>query len=253
MKLIMLLIAALGVGPSVGAAELKGVVKAEDGKLLAGVRILTYAPAGPAKILGMQVASSSKRYEVTTDASGSFTIPSHGQLVYFNRADLRPVTKIVDLAITHIQVTMEEGSRTLWKIPACSSTDKASRTGIGFMFSVPDKVMIKKDTERFEGEGYFFGYRAGEKVDIFINSWESTSLEPDERWLLESREFSQRMWSSGEKWGYEFRGTLPDGKTWRRISIKNGAITYRFPSKEAMNVFDSMIDAVCFDESAVKW
>ena len=88
---------------------------------------------------------------------------------------------------------------------------------------------------------------------MLINWWESTSLEPAEKYLLESREFSQRMWMSGDKWGYEFRGTMQDGKLWRRISIRNGAITYQGNPKEAAKVFDGMIDAVCFDGSAVKW
>lgn len=61
------------------------------------------------------------------------------------------------------------------------------------------------------------------------------------------------MWTSGDKWGYEFRGTFLNGKVWRRIAIKNGAIAYQGNSKETATVFDSMLDAVCFDESAVKW
>jgi hypothetical protein len=44
-----------------------------------------------------------------------------------------------------------------------------------------------------------------------------------------------------------------DGKVWRRIAIRNGAITYQGNTKEAAKVFDSMINEMCFDESAVKW
>lgn len=253
MKLIIVLLATIALSSTVRATELKGVVKSEVGKPLAGVQILTYASAGPANILGMEVASSTKRYEVVTSADGSFSIPSHGQLIYFHRIDLRPLTKIVDLAIDHLEVIMEEGSRTLWKVPACSATDKSSRTGIGFMVKIPDNVMVKKEDKRFEEGGYLFGYQIGEQVEVLINWWESTSLEPGEKYLLESKEFMQRMWSSGGKWGYEFRGTMPDGKVWRRIAIRNGAITYQGNSKEAARLFDSMIDAMCFDESAVKW
>jgi hypothetical protein len=45
---------------------------------------------------------------------------------------------------------------------------------------------------------------------------------------------------------------MPDGKFWRRISLRNGAITYQGNSKEAAKIFDSMIDTMCFDSSAVK-
>lgn len=253
MKLIFLLIAIIGLSSRGSATELSGVIKSEDGKPLSGVQILTYAPAGPADILGMHVTTSTKRYEVSTKPDGSFSIPSHGQLVYFHRTDLRPLTKIVDLAIKRIEVTMEEGTRTLWKVPACSSTNKSTRVGVGFMVTVPENVMVKKDDGRFEEGGYLLGYRSGKQVEVLINWWGSTSLEPEDKYLLESREFSQRMWVSGEKWGYEFRGTLLDGKVWRRIAIRNGAITYQGNTKEAAKVFDSMIDGMCFDESAVKW
>jgi hypothetical protein len=253
MKLTFLLFAIISLNSTGNATELSGVVKSQAGKPLSGVQILTYAPAGPANILGMHVTSSTKRYEVTTKSDGSFSIPSHGQLVYFHRADLRPLTKIVDLAMKHIDVTMEEVTSTLWKVPACSIVDKSTRIGFGFMVMVPENVMVKKDDGRFEEGGYLFGHRSGEQVEVLINWWGSTSLEPEDKYLLESREFSQRMWVSGEKWGYEFRGTMKDGKVWRRIATKNGAITYQGNTEQAAKVFDEVIDGMCFDESAVKW
>lgn len=253
MKLILLLLATIALSSTGRATEISGVVKSTAGKPLAGVQIFTYAPAGSGKIVGIEVTSSTKRYEVVTSVDGSFTIPSHGQLIYFHRADLRPLTKIVDLAINQLEVIMEEGSRTLWEVPGCSATDKSSRVGIGFMVKIPDNVMVKKDDKRFEEGGYLFGYQIGNQVEVLINWWESTSLEPGEKYLLESKEFTQRMWSSGGKWGYEFRGIMQDGKVWRRIALRNGAITYQGNTKEAARVFDSMIDGMCFDESAVKW
>lgn len=252
-KLILLISALLSLSTTARAFELKGTVKSEDGKPLAGVQISTYAPAGPAKILGMQVQSSTKHYEITTGADGSFKLPGHGRLVYFHRVDLRPLTKIIELTATQLDIIMEDGSRSLWKIPACSAQEKSTRVGVGFMVNVPKSVIVKDAKDRFEDGGYLFGHQVGERVEILVNWWESSSLEPLEKYLLESDQFSQRMWTSGDKWGYEFRGTLPNGKVWRRIAMKNGAIAYQENSKEAATVFDSMLDAVCFDESAVKW
>lgn len=105
MKFIILVFTTIGLSLTVNATELSGVVKSEDGKPLSGVEILTYAPAGPANILGMHVETSTRRYRVSTRADGSFSIPSHGRLVYFHRADLRPLTKIVDLATKQLEVT----------------------------------------------------------------------------------------------------------------------------------------------------
>ena len=238
----------------VNPVELSGVVKSETGAPLAGVRILTFAPYGGTMTLGsMTMPASSKQFEGTTDSNGRFKIPAHGRLIYFYRADLRPVTKMVDLSLKQLDLVMEDGAKSLWKIPACSASDKANRVGIGFMVTVPENVRFRKETERFEEGGYFFGYKSNDRIETLINWWESTSLQPGEEVLLQSKEFSERRWASGDKWGHDFRGTGPDGKLWRWVSTRNGAITYQKASPEAAKVFDSMIDTMCFDVSAVKW
>src|SRR5687768_18447389 len=94
MKLILLLSALLTLSTHARAFEFKGTVKSVDGKHLAGVQILSYAPAGPAKILGIHVQSRSKRYEITTCVDGGLCIPAHGRLVNFHRADVRPLNKV---------------------------------------------------------------------------------------------------------------------------------------------------------------
>lgn len=235
-------------------AELNGVVKSETGKPLAGVQILTYAPdAGTMNLGKLTIPTSSRRYEVTTDANGKFKIPSHGRLIYFYRADLRPLSKIVELSITQLEVIMEDGAKSLWKVPSCSTSDKTNRVGVGFMMTVPKDVLVKKDEGKFEEGGYFFGYENSNQIGLLINSWESTFLQPSEESIVQAKEFSERRWSSGDKWGHDFRWTTDDGTLWRRVTTRNGALAYRVNSKEAAKVFDGMIDTMCFDESAVKW
>ena len=237
----------------VNPVELTGIVKSETGAPLEGVNVLTYAPySGTMKLGSMRLPATTKRFEVTTDANGRFKFPSHGRMIYFSRADLRPLTKVVDLSLTQLDVTMEDGSKSLWKIPPCSASDKANRVGIGFMVTVPKGVLFKKDNKNFEEGGYVFGYDTENQGEILINWWGSTSLEPEEDYLFESKEFSERKWTSGDKSGHEFRG-IRNGKVWRRVALRNGAITYMGNSKEAAAVFDSMIDTMCFDASAVKW
>lgn len=253
-RILRVLIATLFAAAVANAAELTGVVKSSSGAPLAGVQILTYAPDTGTMMIGkMQMPVTSHRYEVKTDANGTFKIPSHGQVVFFERIDLRPLTKVMELSATKIEVTMEDGSSSLWKIPACSADEKSKRVGVGFMFDVPENILTRQDEGRFEHGGYFFGYRDGGKIDMMINSWESTSLTPFEPFILKLKEFSQRRWQSGAHWGYEFRGTLNDGKLWRWMSLKNGGITYQSTSKPAAEIFDKMIETVCFDSSAVTW
>lgn len=249
MKFILALIAIVTLNAT-SASGLTGKVKSETGKPLAGVEILTYAPAGPATILGRQVQSSSKRYEVKTAADGTFSIPSHGQFVFFHRSDLRPLTKMIELTARHVEITMEDGSKSLWNVPACSAQDKKERLGVGLLVRVPANVVSKKDEEQSR---YFFEYRAGEQLQKMVNWWDSTSLQPADETLLQSTQFSQRMWKSGDKWGYDFRGTLPNGSAWRWIAIKNGAIVYRGTPKEPTTIFDSMLHNLCLDHSAITW
>ena len=253
LKFLLLFVATIALSSTIKATEITGVVKSHDGKPLSGVQITTDAPAGPANILGMQVAKSIKQYEVTTDAAGGFKLPSHGRVIYFHRDDLEPLTVVVALTLARIDVTMQDGSRTVWKIPACSATDKSTRVGVGFMVTAPVNVVVKKDTGRFEDGGYFFGYPVGAKTELMVNWWESTSLTPREDFLTDGKEFSQRTWTSGKHWGYEYRGTMKDGTIWRQLTLKNGAIAYQGRSQEALAVFDQMIDGMCFDESAVTW
>jgi hypothetical protein len=231
LKFILLLVATVLLNSTVTAAEITGVVKSADGKPLSGVQVKTNAPAGPAKILGREVSESIKQLETTTDASGAFKLAGHGRVIHFHRDDLRPLSVVTALGLQSIKVTMEDGNGTLWKTPACSATDKATKVGVGFMMTPAANVMVRKDTGRFEDGGYFFGYQTDAKVELMVNWWESTSLVPQDKFLVDGREFSQRMWRSGEKWGYEFRGTLRDGTMWRQVTLKNGAIAYQTTSK----------------------
>src|SRR4030095_6198482 len=145
-RVFLILILTFTLTTVANAAELNGVVKSATGAPLRGVQILTYAPhAGTIDLGSMTLPASSKRYEVTTDANGKFKIPSHGKVIFFYRDDLRPLSKIVELSVMQLYVVMEDGAKSLWKVPSCSASDKASRVGVGFMMIVPKDVLVKKD------------------------------------------------------------------------------------------------------------
>lgn len=233
---------------SANANQLTGAVRSESGKPLSGVKVLTYAPSNEGREL-LGTTLTTQRYEVTSDQNGVFTLPSHGRLVYFRRDDLRPLTKILGLSARRVEITMEEGAHSVWKIPRCSSlADNSHRFGIGFRILAPANILVKKATQ-FENGGYLFGYDVNGHIEVLINWSTSTSLEPDEAYLLESKEFSERTWVSGKTTGYEIRGVKSDGKRWRRLSFNWGALTYQGNSKDAAEAFDHLIDGLCFDES----
>ncbi len=233
------------------ASELNGIVKSESGKPLSGVRVFTDARLqDKQRLVGLSL--STQHYETKSDQNGHFHLRSHGKFVYFWRDDLRPLTKIVEPTTGRIEVTMEEGDRTVWRIPSCSSlTDNSQRIGIAFKVLAPESILVQK-TSQFENGGYLFGNNVHGNIETLIIWSDSTSLLPDEGYLLDSPGFSERAWVSGKTLGYDIRGVKSNGKVWRRVSFRWGAITYQGNSKESADVFDRLIDGMCFNESDLK-
>ncbi len=223
------------------AAVLNGTIRGESGEPLAGVRVLSYAPVPG-------TANGSRRMEAMTDRNGRFTLRDHGRVIYFRRDNLRPVSKIVDLSATRVEATIESIERSVWRVPACSTiAGGARRVGMNFKFLVPEEILVRR-TPYLGSDMYFFGYETNEQIEVMFNSAEATATEPSEDFLLNSNEFAERAWNSGNTLGHEARGTMRDGKRWRRIAFAGGAIEYRTNSREAASIFDSMIESVCFDE-----
>ena len=248
---VTLLFLSLWLPLSAHAAGLRGTVKSEKGDPLANVQILTYAPLRQKeKFLGMQMTT--KRHETTTDENGRFTLPDHGQIVYFKRHDLIPVTKILKLSATLAEIVMKDASSTTREIPACSAVpNPALRVGLVFKVAPTEDVLTRK-WRGPESDVFLFGFdTGGGKFETMVSSGGSTSIEPTEELLLNSKEFSERLWRSGKTLGYEIRGITADGKVWRRLSFPWGAIAYQGNSEKAARAFDRLLENVCFDESSI--
>lgn len=236
---------------SAQATPLTGVVKSDTGQPIPKVKVVTNAPLEKqAKFLGINMTYH--HYETTTDERGSFRLPDHGRVVYFMRLDKRPVTKILSSSIANIQVEMEEASTTLWKVPQCKAESGNTRTGIAFKVLAADGVQAKK-VLRFDLDTYYYGYQMPDgKFEAMVNWQDSTSDHPSDERLLESIEFTERVWMAGKRVGYDIRGERQDGKVWRFVSYRWGAISYQGNSRDAAKVFDKMIDGMCFDEADAK-
>jgi len=241
----------VGFQVSAGATPLSGIIKSEKGQPIPKVKVLTEAPLQKqTKFLGMNMTT--QRYEVISDQKGFFRLPDHGRVVYFTHPARRPVTKILPLSATTIEVVMEAAAATLWKVPQCNADSDKARTGIAFKVFAPDEVLVKKGV-RFGLDIYYYGYRMPDgKFEVMVNWQDSTSSHPREKTLLESKEFTERVWVAGNRFGYDIRGEMRDGKVWRFVSYRWGAITYQGNSGESAQVFDRMIDGMCFDEGDAK-
>jgi hypothetical protein len=232
------------------AAELKGVVKSDKGDALADVDVLTHAPIRDGN--GKEFPGSYKQLQTKTDKNGVFNLPDRGRVVYFKRQDLNPVTKILHPSAAQVEIVMTDASLTMWKIPSCSTVpDNSRRVGIVFKVAIPDDLPFQKRAG-IDGDEYHFGFDTGSgKFEVMVNWGGSTSIEPPEDLLLDSKELSERSWRSGDTIGYEIRGIKSDGKLWRRVSFRWGAIAYQGNSEKSAKVFDKLIDSACFDKSSL--
>lgn len=237
---------------STDATPLTGVIKSETGQPVAKVKVLTYAPLEK-RTKFLSVDMTTHRYEVLSDEKGFFRLPDHGRVVYFMHPDKRSATKILSLSVKTIQLVMEAASASLWKVPQCSAVpDANARTGIAFKVLQPAGVQGRKGV-RFGLDTYSYGYEMPDgKFEVMVNWQDSTSDHPSEGWLLEAKEFTERVWIAGNRVGYDIRGERQDGKVWRFVSYRWGAISYQGNVKEAAHVFDQMIDGMCFNEEEAK-
>lgn len=233
------------------ATPLTGTIRSDKGRPLAKVKVLTYAPIRKqAKFLGQ--AMTMQRYEVVSDDKGFFRLPDHGRVIYFTHPELRPVTKIIPLTTATIQVVMEDAAASLWTVPQCKAESAKQQAGIAFKVIVPEIVLVKKGV-RFDLDVYYYGYKIADgSIEVMVNWQDSTSSHPSEETLIGSKRFTERMWRSGKRFGYDVRGERRDGKVWRFVSYRWGAISYQGNSPEAARVFDMMIDGICFDEEDAK-
>jgi hypothetical protein len=251
-SIALLVIIGLAIEPGANATPLTGVIKSINGQPIAKVKVLTFAPLGnPTKVMGVQMGA--QRFEVTSDEQGVFRLPDHGRVVYFTLAQQqRPVTKILSLTATNIQVVMEEAAPTLWKIPLCKATADETRSGVAFKVVASDNVLVKKIV-RFDLDAYGYGYQLPDGKFASMANWQDSSpSHPDETLLLDAKQLAERVWVAGERFGYDVRGVSADGTFWRFVSYRWGAISYHHILPAAAKSFDKMLDGMCFDEADAK-
>jgi hypothetical protein len=139
-------------------------------------------------------------------------------------------------------------SSTLWNLPFCNANSRKARSGVAFKVVVPDNILVKKGVQ-FDLDIYAYAYQLQDgKLESMVNWQDSTASHPREEMLLGAKEFTERVWVAGDRFGYDVRGHGRDGKFWRFVSYRWGAISYQGNSLEAAKVFDNMIDGICFDD-----
>lgn len=85
-------------------------------------------------------------------------------------------------------------------------------TGVAFKVIASDDVLVKKSVQ-FDLNIYVYGYQMPDGKFASMGNWQdSTSSHPGESMLLDAKEFTERVWVAGERFGYDVRGVSRDGR-----------------------------------------
>ena len=214
------------------ASELKGIVKTQAGEPLADVLIF----------YGRSMRDVTQTYN-----GGAFSVPSQSKVIFFRRLGYRPLTKIIDSAVTKLEIVMADAQISEIALPACQ-TDKSSgkRIGRSFRLLVPEGAT---SNEGFDVDyGYFsIGMRSSNRriwLEGVYGPMATVGLPPEE-WILNAVEFSERSYKDKGLFS-DVRGLAKDGKHWRYIGAIGESIQYSGLTEQEAKYFDAIIDTACY-------
>lgn len=196
-------------------------------------------------IAGVTICSQKSMYDaVYTSADGTFRIQALTDTLYFLKENFTPVVRVLQKDQTAYEVSLEEQSATLHKIPTCDSLRRKFQfANLGFP-NLPDI----KITESSDIDYMFLSLSPRKAAKSRMEFWwgpNAIAPLPKPEWFLVSTEFSQRNWMGVQQSGIDFRGTTKDGRHWRFVTTGWGAIFYESaPSDEAV-IFDKILDERC--------
>jgi hypothetical protein len=217
--------------------EIQGFVKNTEGKPIEDVFISSFGK---------------------TDKNGFFKISSDVLIKYWKTLILHKegfVPKVIKLDASNLSLNIileSEKENSLWKIPNCSLTKTKQNKIIGkyLKLTIPKKMKFKSgvDTDYIY---YSIGFKEGKKTHWLRGGLGSlyAGVYPSGETLLDLQDYSYLRTSVGIDW----RGITKEGKFWRYFGAVSLFETYHYEtdSKEVADVFDKIIDGVCFQQDKV--
>jgi hypothetical protein len=214
-------------------AHLKGIVVAEDGMPISGVRIFAQ-PDG------------------TTDADGRFDLllqSEKEQVIYFQKEGFRPKAVVIKSESSMLKVVLEDDRKTAWFVPVCALKDtKTSPKGYELSFLLPKGASTKK-LKDIDYHQYLVTFR---NRTAPLQLWWGGLVQPGQLisdLILRSANFEERSIrsKSGEYWGCDRQGKSQDGMHWRAAGFAglSGAATYEDVTDEIAKAYDRIIDSAC--------
>jgi len=221
--------------------NLSGTAVTRDGKPAKGVRVIN-ATAG---------CCQPQIQEAITDEKGHFAFSDAGQILHFQRDDLRPTVMVARQGDTNVRVVLEPSDNTDWIVPACAdATRKENRVG----FSA--KVLLSKEVEREETDGdpnnIMFTPAKHPLIsailfDHNIGSWDPiagveyiTALSHQQRWIKDA---------AGRVVGIDTEAAWRNGHSWRWATFFNrDVIRYSSEERGDDELFSRILKTVCIEE-----
>jgi hypothetical protein len=212
--------------------EIQGFVKTTEGKPIKDVYIKGFGK---------------------TDERGYFKIASDVLIRYwktliFDKKGFVPKVVSLDTSNTNLSVILEsEKDNNVWEIPNCdyTKTNQSRIVGTYLKLIISKNMKFKSDVDadyiyysigfKKDGKGYWLRGGLGNLYGDVYPSGET---------LLGLQSYSYRRTSVGIDW----RGITKEGKYWRYFGTPSVFETYDYEtdSKEAADMFDKILDGVCF-------
>jgi hypothetical protein len=212
--------------------EIQGFVRTTEGKPIKDVYISSFGK---------------------TDERGYFKIASDVLIRYwktliFDKKGFVPKVVPLDASNTNLNIILEsEKDSNVWEIPNCSYTKTNQNRIVGtyLKLAIPKNMKFKSgvDTDYIY---YSIGFKKGGQ-----NYWLKGGLGnlygdvyPSGETLLGLQNYSYHRTSVGIDW----QGITKEGKYWRYFGTPSFFETYHYEtdSKEAADIFDKILDGVCF-------
>ena len=230
MKVLFLAIAVtIAVQAGSFAQQLSGSVRSSSGQPLAHVYIFP---------------DRSLNHIAETDDNGTFTVRQFETVIAFRRDGFRPLTKIIDLTTTKLDIVLEDAASSEWTVPRCN--DARDRIGFALRLRVPKGAIGRKGRD-VDYESFAIGY--GPKTNrVWLSGisgpYGSLGI-PPYAWILNATEFTERSYRGRGVEGADLRGRLRDGTYWRYLGRLGQSVEYSGVTKEQAAFFDAVIDGAC--------
>jgi len=188
----------------------------------------------------------------TSDENGHFKIAGdflfYRKTLVFDKKGFVPQVVSVNPPPSNLEVTLEpEKDTSVSDIPACSAAKVSGSRVVGtnLRLTVPKRLKFKTGTD-VDYIYYLIGLAKNGKTDWLRGGWGLYygSVYPGGETFLGLDHYSYRRTSVGIDW----RGVTKDGRYWRYFGAPSFFDTYYYEtdSKQAADIFDKILDGVCY-------